>query len=122
MIGNPGIPLRADTKRRVQALASAIEPMLEPLQIDRLRGYFLRFVEEGGRTNLQRWASAADHTAARAGLLLCNDLRAASSMLEIEDAGSAKARVDDLLVFLTSDRCTNLRRQIGIAAGSEKGS
>ena len=118
VIGNPGIPLRADTKRRVQALAGAIEPLLEPLQIDRLRGYFLRFVEEGGRTNLQRWASAADHTAARAGLLLCNDLRAAAAMLEIEDAALAKERVDDLLVFLTSDRCTNLRRQIGIAADS----
>ena len=118
IIGNPGIPLRADTKRRVSALGSAIEPLLEPVQIDRLRGAFLRFVEEGGRTNLQRWASAADRTAARAGLLLANDLRAAAAMLEAEDAGAARERIDDLLVFMASDRYANLRKQIGIAAGS----
>ncbi len=115
VIGNPGIPLRADTKRRVTALGAAIEPVLEPRQIDRLRGAFLRFVEEGGRTNLQRWAVAADHTAARAGLLLADDLWAAAAMLRAEDAGSAGPRIDDLLVFVTSDRYANLRKAIGIA-------
>jgi hypothetical protein len=116
LIGSPGIPLRADTKRRVSPLAGAIEPLLEPAQIDALRAAFLRFVEEGGRTNLQRWAAAADRTAARGGLLLCNDLRAAAAMLEAEDAGAAQERVDDLLVFVTSDRYAQLRKQIGIAS------
>jgi hypothetical protein len=116
VIGNPGIPLRAETKRRVTALGAAIEPVLEPLQIDRLRSAFLRFVEEGGRTNLQRWAAAADRTAARTGLLLANDLWAAASMLEVEDKPNARERVDDLLVFVTSDRYANLRKAIGIAA------
>jgi hypothetical protein len=116
VIGNPGIPMRADTKRRVSALGDAIQPLLEPVQVDRLRGAFLRFVEEGGRTNLQRWASAADRTAARAGLLLADDLRAAAAMLEAEDAGAARERIDDLIVFLASDRHANLRKQIGLAA------
>jgi hypothetical protein len=116
VIGNPGVPLKADTKRRVSTLAAAIEPLLEPVQIDRLRGAFLRFVEEGGRTNLQRWASAADRTAARAGLLLCDDLRSAAAMLEAEEPASARERVDDLIVFVTSDRYANLRKQIGIAS------
>jgi hypothetical protein len=116
VIGNPGIPLRADTKRRVSALSGAIEPLLEPAQIDRLRGAFLRFVEEGGRTNLQRWAVAADKTAARAGLLLADDLRASAAMLEAEDAGAARERIDDLLVFVASDRYANLRKQIGIGS------
>jgi hypothetical protein len=115
VIGNPGIPLKPDTKRRVSALGAAIEPLLDPVQIDRLRGAFLRFVEEGGRTNLQRWARAADLTACRAGLLLSDDLRASAAMLEQEDAAQARERVDDLLVFLTSDRYANLRKQIGIA-------
>jgi hypothetical protein len=119
VIGNPGIPLRADTKRRVTALGAAIEPVLEPVKIDRLRGAFLRFVEEGGRTNLQRWAAAADHTAARAGLLLSDDLWSAAAMLEAEDPSAARDRVDDLLVFVTSDRYANLRKAIGIAAKSQ---
>jgi DNA-binding protein YbaB len=117
VIGNPGIPMRADTKRRVSALGNAIQPLLEPVQIDRLRGAFLRFVEEGGRTNLQRWASAADRTAARAGLLLAGDLRASAAMLEAEDAGAARERIDDLIVFLASDRHANLRHQLGLSAG-----
>jgi hypothetical protein len=96
-------------------LGAAIEPVLEPAQVDALRAAFLRFVEEGGRTNLQRWATAADRTAARAGLLLCNDLRAAAAMLEAEDPTGARERVDDLLVFVTSDRYENLRKHIGIA-------
>ncbi len=114
-IGNPGIPLSAELKRRVMPLSQAIEPILEPTQIDRLRGYFLRFVEDGGRTNLQRWATAADRTASRTGLLLAGDLHAAASMLEMEDPNEASERVSDLLVFVTSDRYANLRKQLGIA-------
>jgi hypothetical protein len=115
VIGNPGVPLSPDLRRRVTPLAKAIEPILEPMQIDRLRGHFLRFVEEGGRTNLQRWATAADRTAARAGLLLSGDLDAARAMLDLEDAAQASERLDDLLVFATSDRYAALRKQIGIA-------
>lgn len=120
-IGNPGLPLNPDIKRRVEPIAKAVEPVLEPLQIDRLRGHFLRFVEEGGRTNLQRWASATDKTALRAGLLLGNDLHAAQKMIELEQTGNAHAAehlreaMDDLLVFTVSDRYAKLRKQIGVA-------
>src|SRR5664280_2798879 len=55
ILGNPSLPLAADVKRRVVPIAAALEPLLQPGQIDALRGYLLRFVEEGGRTNLQRW-------------------------------------------------------------------
>ncbi len=113
-IANAGIPLSADLKRRVAPIARAIEPVLEAAAIDRLRGHFLRFLEEGGRTNLQRWATAAERTAARAGLLLANDLRAAHAMLALENPETVAPRMDDLIVFLTSDRCANLRKQLGI--------
>jgi hypothetical protein len=114
-IGNPGIPLSPDLKRRVTPLAKAIEPVLEPLAIDRLRGHFLRFVEEGGRTNLQRWATAADRTSCRAGLLLAGDLGAARAMLELEDPAQARERLDDLVSFVVSERYALLRKQLGIA-------
>jgi hypothetical protein len=114
-IGNPGLPLHGAVKQRVGAVARAIEPILEPAQVDRLRGHFLRFIEDGGRTNLQRWAAAADLTALRAGLLLSNDLRAAHRMLELEQAPELNEKMDDLIVFFTGDRCGKLRKQIGIA-------
>jgi hypothetical protein len=115
-IANAGIPISADIKQRVAPLAKAIEPMLEPVAIDRLRGHFLRFLEEGGRTNLQRWAAAADRTAARAGLLLANDLGAARAILELEQPAGAAAKMEDLIVFVTSDRYTKLRQMLGLGA------
>ena len=116
-IGNPGMPMNERGKQIVVPIANAIEPILEPQSIDLLRGYFLRFVEEGGRTNLQRWASAADRTAFRAGLLLANDLRAAQTVFDLDDKAKSQERMDDLLTFASSDRYGKLRRQLGISVG-----
>ncbi|MCU0691154.1 MAG: hypothetical protein MUF54_07130 [Polyangiaceae bacterium] len=116
-IGNPGLPLTAHIKQRVEPIAKAIEPVLEPHAIDVLRGHFLRFVEEGGRTNLQRWANAVDRTCARAGLLLASDLKAAREMLSLESPAFAEEWIDDMLSFMVSDRHASLRKQIGVAIG-----
>jgi hypothetical protein len=89
--------------------------VLEAAAIERLRGHFMRFLEEGGRTNLQRWAAAAERTAARTGLVLANDLGAAHAVLQLEDPATVTSRMDDLIVFVTSDRYAKLRRQIGLA-------
>jgi hypothetical protein len=114
-IGRPSLPLAAAVKARAAPIAKAIEPLLEPSQLDRLRGHFLRFVEEGGRTNLQRWAAAADFTTARAGLLLAGDLGAATTILRAEGSADVEARVDDLLVFWSSDRAGKLRSLLGVS-------
>lgn len=117
-IGNPGIPMNERGKQIVVPIARAIEPILEPNAIDALRGHFLRFVEEGGRTNLQRWASGVDRTAQRAGMLLANDLKAAHNVFDLEDKDRTQERMDDLLAFVSSDRYGKLRKQIGIAVGA----
>jgi hypothetical protein len=113
-IGSPGLPIADDMKRRVQPIADAIAPLLEPAQIDNLRGCFLRFVEEGGRTNLLRWSTAVDKTACRAGFVLSNDLVTAAGALEAEQ-GKLGESAKDLICFATSDRYFKLRRQLGIA-------
>ncbi|MFO0662706.1 MAG: hypothetical protein U0174_02085 [Polyangiaceae bacterium] len=118
-IGNPGLPLASNVKQLVIPIAKAIEPILEPSQIDRLRGHFLRFVEEGGRTNLQRWSSSVEKTCARAGLLLSGDLKAAHTILSISEEGHVEERMDDLLSFVASERYNKLRKQLGIAIASE---
>ncbi len=117
-IASPALPIPPHAKARVAPIAAAIAPVLEPAQVDRLRGYFLRFVEEGGRTNLQRWAHGVDKTACRAGLVLCNDLATAGRILATEEKsnqGGPGERMRDLLVFVTSDRGFQLRRQLGLA-------
>ena len=116
VIANPGLPIAEDMKQRVTPIARAIQPLLEPAQLDTLRGCFFRFVEEGGRTNLQRWSVATEKTACRAGLLLANDLDTALRLLEVEE-GRFGEFAKDLLVFAASERYTGLRRQLGIARG-----
>lgn len=113
-IGNPGLPIAEDIKRRVTPIAQAIQPMLEAQHLDALRGCFLRFVEEGGRTNLQRWSAATDKTAARAGLVLCGDLGTALGLLQAEEGPQGELG-KDLLWFSASDRYGKLRRQLGVA-------
>ncbi len=119
-IGNPGLPIADDMKRRVAPIAQAIQPLLEPQQVDSLRGCFLRFVEEGGRTNLQRWSAAAEKTAARAGLVLCGDLGTALAVVEAEEGGRGEL-AKDLLWFSASDRYGKLRRQLGVAKAAATG-
>jgi len=114
VIGNPGLPIADDIKQRVTPIAKAIQPLLEPVQLDTLRGCFLRFVEEGARTNLQRWSLATEKTACRAGFLLCNDLPTALKLLEAEERGTGELG-KDLYAFATSERYFELRRQLGVA-------
>lgn len=113
VIGSPRLPIAADVKQRVTPIARAIEPLLEPQHLDALRGHFLRFVEEGGRTNLQRWSAGAEKTTCRAGFLLSNDLPAALGALEGEE-GRFGELGKDLLVFSTSERYAQLRKQLGV--------
>ncbi len=115
-IGNPGLPLAGNVKELVVPIAKAIEPILEPPQIDRLRGQFLRFVEEGGRANLARWAVAVERTCSRAGLLLSGELAAAESVLALESEGAQlEEKMNDLMSFMLSERAGKLRKQLGIA-------
>src|SRR6266542_120602 len=114
-IANPSIPFSHEIKERAVPIAKAIEPVLEPAAIDRARGLYLRFMEEGGRTNLHRWATAAERTAARTGLLLANDLHIAHEVFTMEDPHTVNAKMDDLIAFVASERYASLRKQIGLA-------
>jgi hypothetical protein len=113
-IGNPGLPIAEDLRRRVAPIAQAIQPMLEAPQVDALRGCFMRFVEEGGRTNLQRWSQATEKTACRAGFVLSDELAAALRILEKEEGAEGELG-KDLLSFAASERYFKLRRRLGIA-------
>ncbi len=116
-LGNPALPLAADVKQRAVPIATALEPLLQPTQIDALRAHLARFIEEGGRTNLQRWGAAVDKTACRAGLLLCGDLLTAADVLKAEEGPNGELQ-RDLIAFATSAAHTALRQQLGIALPS----
>jgi hypothetical protein len=118
IIAQPALPLTSAVRRRVEPIAHAIAPMLGSVPVDALRGHFLRFVEEGGRTNLQRWTAAVDKSQCRVGLALNQDLATACEILEAEE-GPQGPLAQDLIAYSTSSRFLRLRRQLGIAVNSE---
>lgn len=118
LIANPRLPIKGAKRARIDPLARAIEPLLDPTQADALRAYYLRFVEEGGRTNLQRWGAAVEKTGSRVGLALCQDLPTALKLLEAEE-GKLGPRSLDLLTYSTSSRFLALRQTLGISVTEE---
>ena len=115
MLGNPGLPMTAEIRRRVEPIVKTIRPLLDIEAIEKLQACFTRFVEFGGRTNLRQWLGGAERKADCAGLLLSNDLWAAREMLMLTSPDRAAEAIDELLCFVTADRYTMLRRRIGIA-------
>lgn len=114
VIAQPALPLAQGVRERVEPIARALSGLLEPAPIDALRGLFLRFVEEGGRTNLQRWSAAVDKSRCRVGLALSQDLASACALLE-EEEGHLGPLAQDLITYSTSNRFLKLREQLGIA-------
>jgi hypothetical protein len=114
IIAHPQLPLRPSHRARIEPIARAIEPLLEPAQHDALRGHYLRFADEGGRANLHRWRLGVDRTAVRVGLCLSQNLNAALGVLA-EEEGALGPLALDLLTFATSDRFLRLRRALGVA-------
>lgn len=118
LIANPRLPLKGAKRARIDPLARAIEPLLDPTQADALRAHYLRFAEEGGRTNLQRWGVAVGKTGSRVGLALCQDLPTALKLLEGQE-GKLGPRALDLLTYSTSSRFLTLRQALGISVTEE---
>ena len=115
LLGHAEMPLTPELKSRVEPLVGTIRPLLNDTALARLGEIFSRFVEQGGRMNLARWIASAEITAASAGLLLANDLGAAESVLRLDGVGDVERMMGELVLFLTSERCSTLRRRIGIA-------
>lgn len=116
LLGNPALPVAEHLKGRVRPLGAALAPLLEAPQLDELRRQFKVFAAGGGRTNLLAWGEAVDKTAARAGLLLCDDLFTAAKLLEREE-GPRGPLLADLLGFSASAQYSALRQHLGIAVG-----
>jgi hypothetical protein len=116
LLGNPALPIAEHLRSRVQPLGNAMSPLLEPRQLDELRRQYKAFAAGGGRTNLLAWGEGVDKTAARAGLLLCDDLATAAALLEREE-GARGPLLADLLAFSASAEYGVLRRHLGISIG-----
>lgn len=115
MIGNPGIPMTAEVKERVEPTAQWIRPLLDDATVARLGEYFGRFVEQGGRTNLATWYRGVQRTGWRAGLFLCEDLSSAARALANDLPHDGNIAIDELIAFACSPELSELRKALGVA-------
>ena len=115
LLGAPTLQLPSDVRERAHVFGQAIIPCLEPKQIERLNRLVARFLARGGRTNLRKWARAAEWTACRTGLLLCGELQVAADALANEPGG--EMRITELETFWASPDAGELRRRLGAAIG-----
>jgi hypothetical protein len=113
LLGAPSLSLPDDVRDRARPFSQAIVPCLEPKQLERLRRLVARFLARGGRTNLKRWARAAEWTACCTGLLLCGELSVAANALANEPGG--EVRITELETFWASEAAGELRRTLGVA-------
>jgi hypothetical protein len=84
-----------------------------------------RFIKEGARANIKRWAQSVETTSARAGLLLAGDLGVAKKLIaaqaQIPGDLSPQERIKELMVFTVSDEHFKLRQALGIQINPEAG-
>jgi hypothetical protein len=113
LLGAPTLPLPEDVRERAHVFAQAIVPCLEPPTSERLGRLVAGFLAQGGRTNLKRWARAAEWTACRAGLLLCGELQTAVDAVAGEPGG--EARITQLETFWAGKDAGTLRMQLGVS-------
>ncbi|MEM1029422.1 MAG: tetratricopeptide repeat protein [Myxococcota bacterium] len=121
----PNTPAPPEYQAQVQATAEMLAPFLQAMQREALKVEVNRFLKEGARANIKRWAQAVETTSARTGLLLAGDLeiarRAVAAARQIPGDISPQERIKDLMLFAVSEDHFALRRQLGLQIQPEAG-
>lgn len=114
----PQTPAPQEFAGQVQATTQSLASHVQPIQREHLKVAVKKFLAEGARANIKRWAQAVETTAARAGLLLAGDLDVAKRIIASETAIpgdlSAQERLKDLMLFTVSTDHIELREALGI--------
>ncbi len=119
----PQAPAPAEYNAQVQATAQSLAKHLQPMQREQLKVVVSRFLKDGARANIKKWAQAVETTAARAGLLLAGDLEVAKKNVaqaqQIPGDLTPQERLKELMVFGVSAGYFELRAKLGIQINPE---
>jgi tetratricopeptide (TPR) repeat protein len=117
-IAQPQTPAPQEYTAQVQAAAAQLAKYMQAMQLEALKVVVSRFLKEGARANIKRWAQAVETTSARAGLLLAGDLDVAKKVIaaqpQIPGDLSPQERIKELMLFMISDGHFRLRKSLGI--------
>jgi hypothetical protein len=93
---------------------------LESADQKRLAGAVKRLDARDGRVDFAAWIRSVELTAQRAGLLLCGDLRVATTRIKAETRNIAELTLEqkrgDLLAFCASERLARARIALSVEA------
>jgi hypothetical protein len=124
VVAFPGTPMPADTKQQIQTTARELAKYMDPVQLEGLRHFAKRFLDEGAKANIKVWNQSVGLTAARAGLLLCGDLETARKIISAEPEApgdlSADQKMRELVLFSVSDDYTALRSALGVTSSHKQ--
>jgi tetratricopeptide (TPR) repeat protein len=100
-------------------IAERLGPRLSPEQKAELTEVVARLDARGGKLDLLAWIRGIELTAARAGLLLCGDLRTALRLMKEERRSIGELTFEekrgDLIGFAASEHYGQLRERLGVA-------
>ena len=121
----PQTPAPKEYTTQAQATAQSLNKYLQPMQREQLKVIVNRFIKEGARANIKRWAQAVETTSARSGLLLAGDLDVAKKIIAAQaqipgDLAPAE-RIKELMLFTISGSYFTLRARLGIEINPEAG-
>jgi tetratricopeptide (TPR) repeat protein len=113
----PAFPVAPELERPVTENSQLLERTLSGPIRDQLTSLVAKLLQSGS-IDLKRWVAGVDLTADRAGLLLAHDLEIAIEAIRAADESAAAVgqhdRVEQLLLFATSDEYFSLRKQLAI--------
>lgn len=118
----PQMPIPPAAAASVSALRARIARHARPDERAAIADAVARLDARDGRIDLAAWVRGVELTAARAGLLLCGDLRMAMTRLRAESRSVAGLTFDerraDLVAFCASRAHVELRAEVAITAST----
>ena len=119
MLVAPQQPLPPDVEQPVRATAQELGRHMQPVELEGLKQAVKAFLAAGAKVNIKQWSHAVEHTACRAGLILCCDLNVAKKIIGAEQQApgdlTPQEKLKELLVFATSVEYSALRKAMGVA-------
>jgi hypothetical protein len=113
--------VQGENTEEIVRYAHEIQELPTPV-LEQVKRAVTAVFDSGRNPDLSAWLRNVDHTANRAGLMLCGDLRTAVACMKLEFEGGRaiskadmKERVRELILFNISNDYFTLRSDLGLA-------
>lgn len=118
LLAAPQTPMPPDMDQPIRAAAQELARHMQPVHVEGLKQAVKAWLGAGAKANIKRWSQAVEHTACRAGLIVCCDLNVAKKIIaseqQIPGEPTAQEKLKELLTFAVSVEYSALRKVLGV--------